>query len=254
MSFQDLFSKISQDYAKYRPHYPKALFQYLAQLVPTTGTVWDCATGNGQAATVLADYFTKVIATDASANQIAAAPTKDNIFYQVGLAEKTDFPDQSIDLITVGQALHWFDLPKFYTEVQRVLKPQGAIGAWSYDLCQTNDPFLDQLIRKLYADITGPYWPKDRHYIDEKYQTIYFPYQKLATPQFSMNHLWNYEELVGYFHTWSGFRNYQEQNKIDPFTLIAEEFAHHWGDLQQQRHIQWPLYLLAAYRKDYQPR
>ena len=57
MSFKDRFSGHAAEYALYRPHYPKELFQYLASLAPNRDAAWDCATGNGQAAEMLAEYF-----------------------------------------------------------------------------------------------------------------------------------------------------------------------------------------------------
>src|SRR5215467_7056491 len=88
-TFHDHFSQVAQRYADFRPHYPSALFDYLATLVPRSATVWDCAAGNGQATCDLAARFDKVIATDASAEQIASATPRHNVEFRVALAEQS---------------------------------------------------------------------------------------------------------------------------------------------------------------------
>src|SRR5262245_44204049 len=90
MSFKDHFSQQANAYAKYRPLYSADLFEYLAALAPARDTAWDCATGNGQAAIGLALYFARVLATDASAQQIAQATPHERVEYRVAVAERTD--------------------------------------------------------------------------------------------------------------------------------------------------------------------
>lgn len=126
--FQDLFSGVASLYTRFRPRYPSALFEYLASVTPKKDVVWDCATGTGQAAVELAQHFEQVIATDASAEQIANAEQHPRVQYRVSTAEMSGLDSGSIDLITVAQALHWFDLPAFYAEAQRVLKPDGLLA------------------------------------------------------------------------------------------------------------------------------
>src|SRR3989338_2539931 len=169
MKYTNHFADKSGDYGKFRPTYPEALFHYLANLTTDHDLVWDCGTGTGQAAIALAHYFKHIIATDVNQAQLDAAPQKSNVHYQHCNAEQTPIATASVDLVTVAQALHWFDLPSFYTEVNRVLKPAGIIAAWCYSLGHLT-PDIDRLIQKLYVDILGDtYWPKERRYIDEEY-------------------------------------------------------------------------------------
>src|SRR5690349_18252377 len=121
-AFHDHFSEVAAKYAGFRPHYPAALFDYLATLVSREATVWDCACGNGQATSDLASRFRSVIATDASQEQIASAILRPNIEYQVALAEQSRLADSSVGLITIAQALHWFNLERFFAEAKRVLE------------------------------------------------------------------------------------------------------------------------------------
>ena len=129
MEFKDHFSKQSRLYSESRPRYPKELFEYLKTLAPSLELVWDCATGNGQAAVSLAEHFEKVIATDASPQQIDNVIEKENVEYLVAPAEEIYLEDETVDMVTVATALHWFDHSRFFPEVKRVLKPGGVLAA-----------------------------------------------------------------------------------------------------------------------------
>ncbi len=157
MSFKDHFSGHAQEYSQARPTYPKELFAYLASIAPRHDAVWDCATGNGQAAVGLSAYFKKVIATDASEQQIQNAEQRDNIEYRVTTAEHSGLDNHSVDLIAVAQALHWFDFDNFYQEVKRVLKADGVLAVWTYALLSTPDDKINRLINEFYTDIVGSY-------------------------------------------------------------------------------------------------
>jgi ubiquinone/menaquinone biosynthesis C-methylase UbiE len=120
---KDYFSRQSTEYAKHRPHYPKALFEYLNEICPGHERAWDCATGNGQAAIGLVPYFNEIIATDISEAQIKNAFQHPKIKYDVANCEDSSIEPQSVDLITVATAIHWINTDKFYQEVRRILKP-----------------------------------------------------------------------------------------------------------------------------------
>ena len=164
MQFKDLFSSKSKEYASSRPKYPRSLFEFLVRLVPHRNLAWDCATGNGQAAVFLSEYFEQVIASDASNEQIVNAQPRNNIRYEVFPAERTNLADSSVDLITIAQALHWFDLDDFYKEAKRVLRKHdngsdggngGVIAAWAYGLHSVSAK-IDTITHLLYEDILGP--------------------------------------------------------------------------------------------------
>ena len=158
-TFQDHFSGFANRYADFRPHYPAALFDYFATLVPRNSLVWDCACGNGQATLDLAQRFDRVVATDASREQIASATPHPKVEFRVAPAEQSGLPDGSIGLITVAQALHWFDLERFYAEAKRVLSPGGALAVWAYGINVVEGDGVNQLVQDFYANIVGPYWP-----------------------------------------------------------------------------------------------
>jgi len=220
--FKDYFSNHATQYSQARPTYPKTLFEYLASLANHHELAWDCATGNGQAAVALADYFDKVIATDGSETQLSHAPQKNNIEYRQALAEDSGLADNSVDLITVAQALHWFDLDKFYAEVKRVSKPNSILAVWCYVLLRTNNDTLNQLIDEFYVDVIGDYWPPGRHYIDEHYRTLPFPFAELTTPDFAIENHWSLGQLMNYLQTWSAVKGYENKvgnNPVDNWLM-----------------------------------
>ena len=147
MNFEDHFSQLAASYSKYRPSYPSALFKYLAECCVNHHQAWDCGTGNGQAAYELTKYFDKILATDASKEQIEYAQHYPKITYRVELAEQVSMDDSSTDLVIVAAAVHWFDFGNFYAEVKRVLKPGGIIAVWGYHLFSIS-PEIDKILNK----------------------------------------------------------------------------------------------------------
>lgn len=229
---KDNFSLQSADYARFRPQYPAALGAALAGLSPATGQAWDCGTGNGQFATLLSEKFTQVFATDISAGQLKNAARKPNITYRQEHAENTSLPDQSCDLITVAQAIHWFNFEAFYREVRRVARPGAILAALGYALFQTSSK-LDEVVWHFYSDIVGPYWDPERKLIDEKYRTIPFPFEELPFPAFYMQYEWTLDEMLGFFSTWSATQHYIKANHTDPVGLIREKLASAWPETEK---------------------
>ena len=129
---KDNFSSQAASYAQYRPGYPKELFDFILAQITGREVAWDCATGNGQTAKELAPYFEKVFATDISAKQLENAVQASNIFYSIQPAEQTNFEENSFDLVTVSQALHWIQFDPFYSEVKWVTRPGGWLAVWMY--------------------------------------------------------------------------------------------------------------------------
>jgi len=244
-TFSDHFSGHASDYAKYRPNYPAELFRWLADISPSTGLAWDCACGNGQAAVALAQYFDLVIATDASANQISNASPADNVDYRVGVAEQSGLEANSVDLITVAQALHWFDLDAFFREAKRVLQPGGILAVWSYGLTSV-DPEIDAIVQHLYDDLVGPYWPTERRLVETGYADIAFPFHPIAAEEFSMQADWTLDELAGYLRTWSAVKRYVADKDSDPVLEVEPALNNAWGERQSRKAIRWPLNLRVS--------
>jgi len=238
--FKDHFSRHSSTYAEYRPTYPGSLFSFLADCCGQRELAWDCATGNGQAARALTPFFEKVIATDASQAQLEAAEGGPEIDYRIAPAEKSGLDAESIDLITVAQALHWFDIPGFFDETQRVLAPGGVLAAWCYERCQI-DSGCDELINELSENIVGPYWPPERKLVDEGYESIELPMPAISSPEFVMKANWNVDAMLGYLLTWSSSQRYLKDRGSSPVKLIEGRLRSFWGD--DHREVIWPLHL-----------
>lgn len=219
---KDLFSEASNKYARYRPSYPNELIAFLVSQVHETKHVWDCATGNGQLALPLSEHFDAVLATDISQQQMAQAAKKENINYSIQSAEKTDFPNDYFDLITVGQAVHWFNFEEFYKEVRRTLKPGGLLAIIGYAFPRF--PIKAQeIIDHLYTNVVGPFWDKERRFVDEHYKTIPFPFTELPTPEFGHTTMWDFDHLEGYISTWSATKNYIKSLGQNPFNIVKSD-------------------------------
>jgi len=240
MEFKDYFSTQSTDYAKYRPHYPEALFEYLASTVKDREAAWDCATGNGQAALGLVPFFDRIIATDPSRAQLENAVRHEKITYQAATAEHTEIPSQSVNLVTVAQALHWFDLEGFYREVKRALKPPGAIAVWCYNLIEIS-PEIDPKIKEFYEDIVGPYWAPERRLVEDGYRSIPFPFEEMKAPRFFIEALWTLPDLFGYLRTWSATQAYTDANRADPIARVKDDLLRIWGPAEMERPVRWPI-------------
>ncbi len=248
--FKDHFTKSSDDYSRFRPNYPDVLFRYLASLSSGHEAALDCATGNGQAAAGAAPYFKRVVATDASKRQVQNAAASDAIAYVVSLSEDVPLKDRSIDLVMAAQAAHWFDLPRFYPEVRRVVRPGGIIALWCYGLLRI-DPGIDRLVDRLYADIVGPYWPPERKMIEDGFSSLYFPFPEIETPDFGMESSWDLAHLLGYVGTWSAVNRFREAMGKDPLELVRDDLARAWGKKQSMKRVKWPIYMrVGSIRKN----
>lgn len=240
--FKDHFSGHAPDYKAFRPEYPPILFDYLASVAPARGLAWDCGTGSGQAALGLAAHFARVMATDASAEQIGQAEPHPRVEYAVAPAERCPLPDAAADLVTVAQALHWFNFDRFLAEVRRVGRPGGILAVWSYRFHRVN-PAVDAVLDRLEAEFVGPYWPPERHYVEERYQTIPFPFAELLPPAFDLTAEWPLPGLVGYLNTWSAVKRFTAAHGFNPVERLTPEFAAAWGDAAAVRTVRWDLHL-----------
>ncbi len=240
MTFKDLFSAQSKEYAKFRPTYPKELFAYLSAVAPDHSMVWDCGTGSGQAALGLTEYFAHIVATDPSQLQLQQALKHPKIEYRICSAETTDLVNGSIALISVAQAFHWFRQEEFFLEVKRVSKPGAILAIWCYELSQVS-PEVDALVMKLYSGTLGEYWDSARKLVEEGYRNEKIPFTEVACPSFSLTAEWTAEDFLGYLSTWSALQKYKTKNGVDPLVEFSPEFLRAYGG--GQRTVTWPLSL-----------
>ncbi|MGH7898567.1 MAG: class I SAM-dependent methyltransferase, partial [Candidatus Binatia bacterium] len=245
MSFADHFSQNSSGYAEFRPRYPATLFDFLAGVSPGRRLAWDCATGNGQAALELASRFDRVIATDASAAQIANAFPHPRIEYRVAPAEASSLEARSVELLTVAQALHWFDRDAFWNEAKRVLAPDGVVAFWFYGLARIT-PGIDAAIGRFYSETVGPYWPPERRLLERGSRAMEFPFVPIAAPPFAIEISLTLDDFAGYLRTWSATRRYVEDRGGDPVGDLLAELRPLWGEGGSPKTVRWPLDLRAG--------
>ncbi len=231
---RDYFSEGAEGYKKYRPVYPEALYKYIYTHLDGNACAWDCATGNGQVATALADHFEKVYATDISSHQLEMAPKRENISYEISRAEGTHYPDNHFDLITVGQALHWFDREHFFQEVNRVAKPSGVLAIWGYGLPRIC-PKVDTLLSEFCNQVLAEYWDFDRS--TKPYQLSqesHFFMEIKGKSEFVIEQLMSKAELTGYLYTWSAVKEYLKHNQDDPVQDLMRRMEKVWKGNQQK--------------------
>lgn len=238
---KDNFSAHADEYAKYRPSYPTALFHYINGLVISKEHAWDCGTGNGQVAEQLAKEFNNVYATDISFEQLKNAIKVANVHYSVQPAEQTTFPNRLFDLIVVAQAIHWFNFEKFYAEVRRTGKKQGLICVIGYGRIQISNA-IDTHIDDFEKNIIGSYWDPERRFIDEHYQTIPFPFEEIETPEFVNRLNWTLPQLVGYLNTWSAVKHFIKAHGTNPVDDLAIKLTGDWGH-SIDKEVKFPLLL-----------
>ena len=239
---KDLFSKQSDLYARYRPAYPKELYDYIVSFVKEKNYAWDCATGNGQAAVMLAAHFKNVMATDISSAQIDKAIKKENVAYRVCAAETTPFAPNTFDLVTVAQAYHWLRWEEFRKEVFRVCKPGAIIAAWMYYNHTTGDQKVDDAVHDFYENVTKPYWDYERKYVEERYTTVEFNYELLPVKEFQTVLEWQREDLLGYISSWSAIQKYIRLNGHSPVPIIEKQANELWPAGEVKR-VVFPIYL-----------
>lgn len=246
--FSDHFGTVAGSYADFRPHYPAELFAWLAAQCPAQTVAWDCGAGSGQASVALAAHFAQVQATDASADQLDHAEPHPRVHYAVAPAERSGLADASVDLVSIAQALHWFDLPLFYAEVRRVLKRGGVIAAWSYGVHTIEGDEVNTVVRHFYDHVVGPYWPPERRHVENGYRELPFPFTRIVAPAFAMQLQWPLAQLLGYLGSWSATARYRKANGSDPLPALERALLPLWGDPAHSRTVSWPLALLVGRR------
>ena len=236
---KDLFSQNSQLYKQARPDYPHSVIHEILKHTPEHSFAWDCGAGSGQFTQLLVPYFEQIVATDLSESQLQSAPYFENVSYLIQIAEQTIFANQSFDLISVAQAIHWFDFEKFYAEVRRTLKVNGLLAVVGYGLLEIQDQQVNTMIQALYYEKLAGCWDAERRYIDEAYQTIPFDFDEITVPKFSMTYQWTAAQLLKYLSTWSAIKNYQDQYAEHALLDLAEYLQ----DLEQKFEITFPVFL-----------
>ena len=241
------FGAQSDAYREARPTYPLSLFSWIRENAPDNQRALDCATGNGQAAVALASYFDLVDAFDIHKKQIASAIPAHNIHYKVAKAEKLPYQDHCFDVITCAQAVHWFDHPNYWREMQRVAKPNALYCAFGYNRFLASDAMENTLIRPI-LDVVQPYWSDRNLMVWDGYDPVALkcPLDLIDIPVFKLELNWSVERFIAFMESWSATRkaraNTQLNEQLDQ--LIADFLAHNAAD--EVMHLSSDLFTLAA--------
>jgi SAM-dependent methyltransferase len=244
-SFADHFSALAAHYASYRPHYPPALTDLLADRSARHDVAWDVGCGSGQLSVALAARFRRVIATDPAQAQLDHAEPAPRVEYRCTPAEASGLPDASVDLAVAAQAAHWFDWPRFVVEAGRVVRPGGLVALVTYRNVEISGDAGDQLVG-YYRDIE-PYWPNGRVHVNNRYRDLEFPWPALAAPPIEMTATWTRDELVGYITTWSATARYVADRGEGRLDELRRQLAATWPD-DEPRKVTWPLMVKLARR------
>lgn len=155
-------------------------------------------------------------------------------------AENTNLQENSVNLITVAQAVHWFDFERFYQEVRRVGTRNGIIAVWSYGMHKI-DSEIDKMSEKLTVggEVLGNYWPQETKYVKEDYKTIPFPFEEIDVPKFEMSITWSFDDLFVYMETWSSVKRAQKLKNYNPLNLVKEDMKNLWGKDDEQKLVRW---------------
>jgi SAM-dependent methyltransferase len=250
MSNAALFTTVAREYAQFRPGYPPALFAWLASVSPALDAAWDCGCGSGQASVALAEHFARVDATDAAAEQVAAARPHPRVRYSVAPAERSGLPAESVDLVTVAQALHWFDVDAFYAEARRVARRNALLAVWNYPRPRFADAELERVFLDFYSNVVGPYWPDGRRHIEANYTTLAFPFRELDHPDFGLELDWPLEQVIGYVGSWSATARYRQALGADPVPLLRASLGAVWPGPDATARVRIPLGLRVARLRD----
>lgn len=242
MTYEDHFSGHADAYARFRPRYPDTLFTWLASTAPGRTLAWDAGTGSGQVAAALAQHFGKVVATDASADQLARAEPHAHVQYRHEPSDRSSLPTASVDLITAGAAAHWFELDGFYREVNRVGRQGALVALFSYGPREFADA-VGPGVHRFQEEVLAGFWPERIQYVHDRYATLPFPFEEIAAPPFEMTAEWNLAELLAFLETWSASQRYFLERGTRATAAIEEELSRAWGDPSRRRLLRCPLFM-----------
>lgn len=238
--FHDHFSAQASQYAAYRPSYPDELADFLAGASPRLRLAWDAGAGSGQLSTLLAGRFERVVATDASPEQLAHAARRVNVEYRHARAEESGIESGSVDLAVSAQAAHWFDLDRYYAEVRRVAADDALVALVTYGIGDV-DGAPGEVFSRFHSVVLASHWPPERRHVEAGYRTLPFPFDEIAPPSLLLRDEWTLEQLQGYVETWSAVRSLVREQGDAPLSGLRSELARAWGDPARRREIRWPL-------------
>ncbi|KQK04108.1 putative methyltransferase DDB_G0268948 [Brachypodium distachyon] len=254
----NLFLKQAKQYAATRPAYPPELFEFIASKTARHDLAWDVGTGSGQAIAPLAKLYKEVVGTDTSAQQLSYAPPLPNVRYVHTPADlplagihAAVAPPSSVDVITVAQAFHWLDLPRFYADARSVLRaPHGVLAAWCYTEPRVDaGGAVDAAFWRLY-EASQPHWAPNRKMVDDEYRSVEFPFDPVDGEahtgpfEFSTERRMDLDDYLTYISSWSAYQTAKDKGVELLDEATVREFAAAWGgDRGVVKTVRYPVFL-----------
>lgn len=246
MEFPDHFSVAAEGYAAARPSYPAELIDVLAELAPRTELAWDAGCGSGQLSVPLAGRFERVVATDASAAQLARADPHPRVEYRQAYSEASGLAPGSVDLAVAGQAAHWFDLRGYYAEVRRVAVPGAVIALVTYGGTRIG-PEIDRLVERFRRETLAPRWPPQRIHVEAGYASLPFPFDEIDVPPVEIRVTWDADDFLAYVRTWSALRATEREEGLEEAAVLVAELGSELSPIwREPRVVIWPLTVRAG--------
>ena len=238
MTFEDHFSGVAGAYAANRPEWPPELADELAARSPGRSLAWEAGCGSGQLSTLLGDRFERVLASDASSEQLALARLHPRVEYRVARAEDpSGLLPASVDLCVAAQAAHWFRLDAYYAEVRRVGRPGGVVALITY-----GNPVVDDEVAAPLAALVAAvmeHWPSNRAAVDRLYADLPFPFPEESLPSLAVTARWRVERYLGYAGTWSSTQAFVRARGAEPLAPLHAALRRAWGP--GPRTVRWPI-------------
>ncbi|KAL3718062.1 hypothetical protein ACJRO7_003237 [Eucalyptus globulus] len=259
MAMQGPYDQVAKGYVATRPQYPDEWFSKLSTLTSRHALAWDAGTGNGQAAIAIAEHYERVFATDTSEPMLKQGIPHPRVQYLYTLSSLSEDEtvamlggENSVDLITVATAVHWFDIPKFYSIAKRVLrKPGGVIAVWTYTGMIGATPEFERILRRL-REACKPYWKPGIQYVFEEYQNLPFPFESVGLgcegqpAHLEMSREISFETFLSRLRTSSAVST-AKQNGVDLLTDdVVKEFETAWGGSDSVRTVKLKVFMLAG--------
>ncbi|KAK9111501.1 hypothetical protein Scep_019020 [Stephania cephalantha] len=256
-----LYDKQAEVYLSVRPKYPREWFSMLSALTPHHSLAWDAGTGNGQAAIDVAEFYDEVVATDVSEPQISLSMPHPKVKYIHTPPSMSDdeliamFGGEGlVDLVTVASAVHWFDLPRFYSVVKRLLrKPGGIIAVWSYRHFTIDGapPSLELTMRR-FIESALPFWNQGVSYVINEYKTLPFPFESVGLGSkgeplmLEMKQEASFEVCLGVIKSWSVISTAKEQGMDLLNEGVVKELETAWGGTDVIRTLNYKTFMLVG--------
>lgn len=139
-------------------------------------------------------------------------------------------------MITVAQALHWFDMEAFYDQCRKAAKPDGTtlVAAWTYCLPSFPPQYaaLEQIMIRYYSDILGTkYWDAKRKIVEDQYRSIPWPFEPIFhngvktsfIDDFAISLQWDAQKFIGYLRSWSATQSFIDQHRESGTTVALKD-------------------------------